>query len=89
MCQYQPHSNVKTHTKKRASCQIINRLFICSLSELKEIIENACGVPIDNQVLMTSLGNLVRDTNLSHVVKSQGSVRMSAVAMMVRNSNHV
>jgi len=64
-------------------------LFICSLSELKEIIENACGVPIDNQVLMTSLGNLVRDTNLSHVVKSQVSVRMSAVAMMVRNSNHV
>ncbi|CAO0799710.1 unnamed protein product [Mucor circinelloides] len=50
-----------------------NTSHIQTLSELKEIIENACGVPIDNQVLMTSLGNLVRDTNLSHVVKSQGS----------------
>ncbi|KAF1806515.1 hypothetical protein FB192DRAFT_1008541 [Mucor lusitanicus] len=46
---------------------------IQTLSELKETIENACGVPIENQVLMTSLGIQVRDTNLSHVVKSQGS----------------
>ncbi|KAL9542244.1 hypothetical protein MBANPS3_008703 [Mucor bainieri] len=46
---------------------------IQTLSELKEAIENACGVPIENQVLMTSLGIQVRDANLSQVVKSQGS----------------
>ncbi|GAN03349.1 hypothetical protein MAM1_0039c02802 [Mucor ambiguus] len=46
---------------------------IQTLSELKETIESACGVPIESQVLMTSLGIQVRDTNLSHVVKSQGS----------------
>lgn len=47
---------------------------IFSLSELKETIENACGVPIENQVLMTSLGIQVRDTNLTQVIQSQGSV---------------
>lgn len=47
---------------------------IFSLSELKETIENACGVPIENQVLMTSLGIQVRDTNLIQVIQSQGSV---------------
>lgn len=58
-------------------------IFFFSLFELKETIENACGVPTENQVLMTSLGIQVRDTNLTQVIQSQGSVRF------IRNNHRI
>ncbi|CEP11651.1 hypothetical protein [Parasitella parasitica] len=61
----------RSETGIQIKCSNTNN--IKTLSELKEAIENACGVPTDKQVLMTSLGIQVKDANLLQVLQSEGS----------------
>jgi hypothetical protein len=41
---------------------------------LKQAIEEDCGVPIEDQILMTDFGKLVREDNLPQILESTGKV---------------
>lgn len=45
------------------------------MEELYKAIETQTGIPPENQILMTSNGNIVKKDNVQQVVQSTGGVR--------------